>query len=106
MAKAIAPVFATTRPKLLATLTKELTIAMVGGGTIYSITEKVIIINKAKNEHTRELCDESLNHRSNRENIQQGTKGATLMATLLRGELKVITVKNLSMARVEREEIG
>jgi hypothetical protein len=47
-----------------------------------------MIINKAKNKHTRELCDESLNHRSNRENIQQGTKGATLMATLLRGELE------------------
>jgi hypothetical protein len=63
LAKAIAPVFPATRPKLLATLTKELTIAAVGGGTIYSITKKVIIINKAKNENTRELCDESLNHR-------------------------------------------
>jgi len=100
LAKAIAPVFPATRPKLLATLTKELTIAAVGGGTIYSITKKAIIINKAKNENTRELFDESLNHRSNRQNIQQRTKGATLMATLLRGELKMITVENLSMARV------
>eukprot|EP01046_Picozoa_sp_COSAG06_P035320 COSAG06_NODE_3785_length_4904_cov_1.736316_2_plen_74_part_00 len=29
-----------------ATLTKELTIAAVGGGTIYSTTKKAIIINK------------------------------------------------------------